>query len=250
MSHGSSQLENRDWNIKQSLKVTGNFRESPDRYVLTESFKKLPVLNTNVAYTVNTDFEVLGTNAVAGDVTRSATIGGIEVQTHGADNDSTIVLPHLDTGLSSWTGCKWGTENKVIFEAQVRTGAAVTTVLYWVGLKLTNAPTIATDDDQVYFRFSTDDSNTTWRCIDSIADSDTNTDSGVTVSAATNYDLRIEIDEDRKAHFFIDDSCVHVSGALTNDKDFVPYIGCQQLAGAITREIYVVKEKISRIVFE
>ena len=250
MSNGISQLENRDWDIKKNLTVTGNFRKTPSKYILEEYFEKLPVLNTNTAYTNNVSFELLGTNAVAGDVTRSTTIAALELQTHGADNDSSILLPHLDTGLSSWTGCKWGTENEVIWEASVRTGAAVTTVLYWAGLKLTNIPTVATDDDKVYFRFSTDDTDTTWKIVYSIADTDVTVDSGVTVAAATNYNLRIEIDSDRKAHFFIDNVKVAVSTALTNDIDLIPYIGVQQLATSITREIYIVYEKISRMIFE
>lgn len=217
---------------------------------LREDFAQLPVLNANIAVSTNLNFEVLGTNADATDVTFPSTLGAIEVQTHGADNDSTIILPHLDTAQTAWTNNKWGTENQVKWEASVRTGAAVTTVLYWAGLKLTNTPTIATDADQAFFRFSTDDSNTTWQCVYSIGGTDTTTSTTVTVSAATNYLLRIEIDSSRIPHFYINDVEVATGTAMTNDVDLIPYVGVQQLAGSITREIYLVYEEISRIIFE
>ena len=124
-----------------------------------------------------------------------------------------------------------------------------TGVLYWFGLKLTNTPTIATDNDQVFFRFSTDDANTTWRCIDSIGGTDTNTDSGVTMTALTNYKLKIEIDSDRKASFYINDVMVHKTSALTNDVDLIPYFGIQALSAA-AEHMTVHWLKISRILSE
>ena len=100
---------------------------NPNRYNLVENFPRLPSINASIGIAVNTDFEVLGTNASADDVTVAATIGGIQLQTDGADNDQVIIAPHLDSGQSAWTGVKWGTENQVIWEAVIRT-AAITLV--------------------------------------------------------------------------------------------------------------------------
>lgn len=247
--HGVPTLENRNWTFKKNVDIEGNLSRSPGRYYLEEFFPQLPQLNASVGIAANTNFEILGTNASDDDVTFSATIGGIQLQTDGGDNDQVIVLPHLDSNQSAWTGIKWGTENQVVWECAIRTDASVAAILIWAGLKLTNTPTIATDDDQVFFRFSTDDSNTTWRCISSVGGTDTNTDSGVTVSASTTYKLKIAIDADRKAQFSINGAVVHTTGALTNDVDLIPYVGVQALTGA-AKTMHLCYEKIGRVLFE
>jgi hypothetical protein len=225
--------------------------DSYKRFCLVENFNQRPGLNTSVGITFNVDFEILGTNAANADVTWGTTVGAIELKTHGADNDQVIVLPHLDALQTGWTGVKWGTENQVIWEAVIKTSDISTGVLLWAGLKLTNTPTVATDDDQAYFRFSTDDSDTNWEIVNSIGDTDTTSDSGVAVAASTNYYFRIEIDKDRKAHYFINNKEVYVSAAMTDDVDLIPYVGIQCLdASPSSQYLYLVKEKISRIIYE
>ena len=252
---------------KQSEDMTyeGNLRKSPGRYYLEEFYLQRPAINgdidqvytTEVARAANKNFEVLGTNSTTALTTFSATEAGITMTTAGADNDQMILTPHLDAtsdqtdSVTAWAGIQWGTENQVIWECAVRTPASVDDRLYWLGLKLTNTPAIATDADQVFFRYSTDDSDTNWEIVDSIGDSDTATDSGVAVAVSTLYYFRIEIDSDRKAHFYIDDVEIYVSDALTNDVDFIPYIGVQQLdSGTGDRQLTVCYQKISRILFE
>ena len=221
------------------------------RYSVVENFKQRPGLNGSVGIAFNVDFEILGTNAAEADVTWGTTVGGVELKTHGADNDQVIVLPHLDTLQSSWTGVLWGTENMVIWEAVIKTSDVTTGILIWAGLKLTSDPTVATDDDQAYFRFSTDDADTNWEIVNSVGGTDTTADSGVVVSASTNYYFRIEIDSARKAHYFIDNKEVYVSGAMTNDVDLIPYVGVQGLdATPSSQYLYLVKQAISRIVYE
>ena len=240
--------------------------DSSKRYVLDENYPHVPGLNADIApasapnasaaelalmMAKNKCFEVLGTSAVSADITFATTVGAVELKTHGADNDQVIILPHLDTGQTAWSGVKWGTENETIWECVIKTSDVTTGVLIWAGLKLTNTPTVATDADQAYFRFSTDDSDTNWEIVNSVGGTDTTHDSGVAVSASTVYYFRIEIDSDRKAHYFIDNKEVYVSGAMTNDKDFIPYVGVQCLdATPSSQYLYLVKQKISRIVFE
>ncbi len=238
--------------IKDFLQVDKDIitkQEAPDRYFLKENFLQRPALNANISVSTNLDFEILGTNASDDDVTFDATNAGLLLTTDGADNDQIIVLPHLDAGQTAWSGIKWGTENQTIWEATIKTGATIANVLIWAGLKLTNTPTIATDANQAFFRFSTDDADTTIRCISSIANVDTNTDSGVTLAADTTYRLRIEIDSARKAHFFINEVEVTSTTALTNDIDFIPYIGIQSLSAAADTMI-INKQAISRVLFE
>lgn len=248
MTFGIGQLETRNWNFKNDVTITGNFRKSDGRYVLEEYFSKLPSVNASTAYSVNENFEILGTNASADDVTVSTTRAGILCETDGADNDQVIVLPHLTGGLSTWTGVRWGTENQVIWECAISTAASVAGVLIWAGLKLTNTPTIATDNDQVFFRFDAD-TDTYWNYTYSIGGTDTTTNTTVAPAASTIYKFRIEIDSSRKAHFYINNSKVGVSTALTNDVDLIPYVGIQAVAAA-AKSITIHYEKISRILFE
>lgn len=256
---------------KHDAKFTwnGNQRKTPGRYYLEEFFVKLPDANaaigtgysdadataaanlviTTARVVANKDFEILGTNADIADFSWDTIAGGVKLETGSADNDQVIILPHLDAKQTAWSGVLWGTENQVIWEAQIRTGASIAAILIWAGLKLTNDPTIATDDDQVYFRFDTDVPDTNIQIISSIADTDTTTDSGVALAVSTNYNLRIEIDSSRKAHFFINEVEVYISAALTNDIDLIPYVGIQQLSSG-DADMTLCYEKISRIIFE
>lgn len=223
--------------------------EGSDRYVVTEEYAQRPMLNASIGVAANLNFEILGTNAAEADVTWGTTVGGLELKTAGADNDQVIVLPHLDTLQTAWSSVLWGTENQTQWEAVIKTDSAVTTVLLWLGLKLTNTPVIATDADQAFFRFSTDDGDTTFHCVSSIGGVDTNTSTSVTVAVSTIYYLRIEIDKDRKAHFFINNKEVSTTAALTDNIDLIPYVGVQALSAAASH-LYLSKQKISRYVYE
>ncbi len=237
--------------LAAKVDLSANF----DRYELNENFKKLPQLNATIdgVYTgevvrnCNTDFEILGTNASDLDVTFSATVAGLQLQTDGGTNDQVIVLPHLDSLYTAWTGTKWGTENQTEWECIIRTDASVAALIIWAGLKLTNTSVVATDANQVMFRFDTGVAN--WEAVTSIANTDTETDTGIVVAASTVYKLRISIDSSRIARFYINNTLVHTTAALTNDIDFIPYIGVQDTSGA-AKTIHLVKQRISRIAFE
>lgn len=254
--HGISQLENRDWDFKQDVRVRGNLVGGGDRYLLEEYFSQTPGLNADLASAVeatrvprNKHFEVLGTNATSALVTFGTVTGGIVLTTAGADDDQIIILPHLDTAQTAWANVLWGTENQTEWECCIRTGASIATLLIWAGLKLTNTPVIATDDNQTFFRYSTDDSDTNWRCISSIGGTDTNTDSGIVVAVNTVYRFRVRISDSRSAQFYINDVLITTTAALTNDVDLIPYVGIQAL-GAGADVITLSYEKISRIIFE
>ena len=243
------------WN--QAVVLNKPVIEGSDRYVLTENYNRLPharatcdqEYTTEAARNASLDFESLGTSAADGDIVHGTTVAGVQLETAGADNDQVIILPHLNTGQTAWTDTLWGTENQVQWEAVIKTNSAIATTLIWAGLKKTNTELIATDADQVFFRYSTDDSDTTWRCIASIAGVDVNQDSGVTVEASKIYYFRIEIDSSRQAHFFINNKEVYRSEALTNDVDLIPYVGVMALdTAAIT--IWLAKQKISRYIYE
>ena len=210
--------------------------------------------------------------------TFSATHGGILMTTAGADQDQAILLPHLDTNQTVWSGTKWGTENSVEWECSISL-PAIDNQKVWAGLKLTNDQLVATDANQIFFKFQTDATNseafddfTTWHLVHSIGGTDYISQIPVTVAADTPYHLKISIDSDRKATCFINGIQYNVTetsgstggtavtavqpgsvavktAALTDDVDFIPYIGIE--AGAAAAEaLNVHYQAICRNVFE
>jgi hypothetical protein len=248
MANGISQLENRDWRFKNNVTIDDDFIYGKTRQVLIERFRQKPQLNASLGVGTNLDFEVLGTNAANADITFAATLGAINVATHGGNGDSTIILPHLASGQTAWTGNKWGTENYVSWECAFRTGSSIANVIIYCGLKLTNTDVTATDDNQAFFKYI-GGTDTYWNYIYSRAGTDVATASTVTVVASTTYRFRIDIDSSRKAHFYINDVAVGSSSALINDIDLIPYIGVKASAAAV-KSIDLFYEKISRIFFE
>ena len=241
------------------------------RYYLCEPFYQRPAINADIdqAYTVevaraaNRNFEALGTNMTTALATFATTSAGILLTTAGADQDQAIVAPHLDTNQSAWTGVKWGTENSVEWETSIML-PALDNQKVWAGLKLTNDQLVATDANQVYFKYQTDATNsesfddfTKWHFIHSVAGTDFISQLPITVAANTPYHLKIKIDADRKATIFVNGIQYNVTttsgstggtavtavqpgtqvvktGALTDDVDFIPYAGIE--AGAAAAE--------------
>ena len=187
------------------------------RYYLEEYFAQLPGLNADLASTtestntpVSRNFEVLGTSMTSALATYSATVAGMTITTAGSDADQMIVVPHLDTKQTAWTGTKWGTENQVQWECGIRTSAAIDNQKIWAGLKLTNDQLPQTDADQAYFYFATDatagqvlSTYTPLYFIHSNTGTDYLTNTGITFAASTNYHLKIVIDSDRKPSIFV-----------------------------------------------
>ena len=273
-------------------RTMGDPAKDARRYYLEEWFKKKPGLNAVsiidpdadsasalAAYVIaNRDFETLGTNMTTALTTFSATHGGILMTTAGADQDQAILLPHLDTNQTAWSGTKWGTENSVEWECSISL-PAIDNQKVWAGLKLTNDQLVATDANQIFFKFQTDATNSEafsdysyWHLVHSIGGTDYISQIPVTVAADTPYHLKIAIDSDRKATCFINGVQYNITStsgstggtavtavqpgvaaaktaALTNDTDLIPYIGIE--AGAAAAEaVNVHYTAISRHVFE
>lgn len=262
------------------------------RYYLEEYFLQRPGLNADIdqVYTVevargcNKNFEVLGTNMTTALCTFDTTRAGISISTAGADQDQAIVTPHLDTTTdqtdsnSAWYGIEWGTENQVEWECVISTNA-IDNQKIWAGLKLTNDQLIATDADQLFFKFQTDATNsevftdyTLLHFVHSIGGTDYISALPITVAANTTYHLKIKIDENRQASISVngvDYDVTETAGstggtavskvnlrngpiktaALTNDVDLIPYIGIEagDAAAAILDVHYT---GISRVIFE
>ena len=268
-------------NINRSLKKT-------NRYYLEEFFLQRPGLNAvntidpdaddaaalAVTQAANKNFEVLGSNMTTALCTFDADRAGIRLTTAGTDEDQAIVLPHLDTTQTAWTGIGWGTENQVEWECSIATGSSIADVKIWAGLKLTNDQLLATDDDQAFFKFQTDATNsevfTTYanlHFVHSIGGTDYISDLGLVVADDTNYHLKIVIDGDRKLSIYVNGEQYSLtstagstggtstgkgntqSAALTDDVNLIPYIGVETGTGG-AKYIIVHYEAINRILFE
>jgi len=251
------------------------------RYYLSSYFEKRPALNANIdqAYTVEVaraasrSFEVLGTNMTTALATFDTTRAGITITTAGADQDQSIIAPHLDSGFTAWTGVLWGSENQTEWECSVSTNA-IDNQKWWAGLKLTNDQLVATDANQAFFKFQTDATNseaftdfTLLHFVHSIGGTDYISALPITVAANTTYQLKIKIDSDRKLSMFVNGIQYNItttsgstggtsvakgttkSAAMTDDIDFIPYIGIE--AGAAAAEALDVHyQSINRIIFE
>jgi hypothetical protein len=239
------------------------------RFYLEEWFLQRPGLNANidqvstveVQRALNRNWEALGTNMTTALATFATTSAGILATTAGADADQAILTPHLDTAATAWAGTKWGTENSVSFETSIML-PALDNQKVWAGLKLTNDQLVATDDDQIFFKFQTDATNSeafttfaNWHVVHSIGGTDHISALPIAVAANTPYHLKIEIDSDRKATAFVNGVQYNLTStagstggtsvtavqpgvqvtktaALTNDVDFIPYVGIEAGAGA------------------
>jgi len=256
------------------------------RAYLEEDFMQRPGINANidqvstveVQRALNRNWEALGTNMTTALCTFATTGAGVLVTTATADQDQGILLPHLDTAATAWAGTLWGTENSVHFETSLQL-PALDNQKVWTGLKLTNDQLVATDANQMFFKYQTDATNSEafttfakWHFVHSIADTDYISVLPITVAINTPYHFKIEVDSDRKATIFVNGIQYNVtttsgstggtavtavqpgkaaakSAALTNDVNLIPYIGIENgdAAAAVLNVHYTA---ISRHVYE
>ena len=213
--------------------------------VHVENFLQAPLLNASVLITdtaptlaqmalrlrANRDWEIAGTNAAdAGSVPSAA--GGVGITTAAAANDQMLVGAHTDASQSAINALQVQTQKLGAFGLTLTTGASVAAVTLFAGLKLTNTPVIATDDDQAMLRYSTADNNTTWQAVVSSAGTDYTYDTGVAVTASTPYRLEVAYRRDQKVEFVINDRIVAIHDTAVRDANLKPFFGLQTLAAA------------------
>lgn len=201
---------------------------------------------TNI--TCDRNFEIVGGNATTDDALVYAE-GGIVLNTAGADGDEIILAPHLDANQTAWKLVTWGTDKEVHWEAHIQMGASVASCAVWAGLKLTNIDLVATDADQVFFRYESGVNSARWQAVSSIGGSDTTDDTGVpAVLANIVYHLKIVIDGERIAKFYIDGNLVATTSALTDTVDLIPYIGVGERGASAAKAVRIFGQAISRTV--
>lgn len=190
------------------------------------------------------DFEVLGTNAVS-SCTSFYAESGIALATTTASGDQVIIAPHLDPAQSTWKQTTWGTDKETHWECLIGTAAAITSEIIWAGLKLTNTSVVATDNDQVFFRYQAGANSDKWTVISSIGGTDTTTVSSVVVAVSTVYHLKVVITATRTAKCYINGAIIYETAAMTDATDLIPYIGIQTATTA-AKTLYVFGQAISR----
>ena len=215
---------------------------------------------------------------------RPASFAGIKLVTGSTDNDYTVLTPRdaeteLPTGFdsSAWSSVPFGTENKIDFSCGISTSSTITETAIWAGLKLTEVGTIATDADQAYFLYSSDDdaqtgtltTNGNLHFVYSVGGVDHITDLGIAITTNTVYKLRISFDETRRISVFVNNTQHGLTSTpttttaggvtetnsrkksliMTDDIDLIPFIGVQALS-ASGRGIQIGYVKLSRDLFE
>jgi len=240
-------------NRTAQLGRTDILKDHADRCYFEERFMRLPKINADILNSseatrmiANTDFEIVGTNATDADVTVNAG-GGIVMETDGAAADQIIVVPHLDAGQSAWTGVTWGTSDSVSFGCVVKTDSTLTDTIIWAGLKLTSDQAVATDNDQVYWRYLDSYKSGNWALVSSAGASptDTETATDVTVAASTEYKLEIKIGADRIPRGYINGVLEAENPQLDASTSLIPCVGVEGDTGtAVTlnlRKIWISK---------
>lgn len=204
-----------------------------------------------VALVTNPNFIVVGTNATSALCTFNAS-GGVKLTTAGANNDQEILAVATTTNASGWKLATMTPAECPTFEQVVVTSSVITSQKVFSGLKLTNTPLAATDDDQAYFLYDTGNTDSTsavnWIAVMSVAGTDHFVDTGVVVAASTKYHFMIQVDPNGIPYMFINGNMVAFglgkvagtsgvgvttsAGALTAAAALQPFCGVQALTAA------------------
>lgn len=269
-------------NVRGGLELDpeGNFIDAyglnlpPDRIYLEERFLKAPKLTADLTWgssyvqaqavaaeIANPNFLLQGTNAVDTCAVVDPD-GGILLTTTTASNDQNILAPQGIAGQSPFNTILWKTQQSVRFDCVLWTRPTITGMIIWAGLKLTNTPTVATDANQIFFRYQDTVSNGFWECHAARSGTDTNLVSGSSadgipaVAASTAYRLTIIVNSSLVPRFFINGlevgGVTNGSGApatplapLTTAISLIPFIGVQT-TGAAAKSLKVAHLALSR----
>lgn len=174
--------------------------------------------------TANSAWQIGGTNVSESQVQFGFAPPGIQLSTTSSDNDQIILLPktgddgiwkggpHAAPGFSPWVSShRFPQQYQGVLQSPLTTDSSISNMAFWFGYKLTNTGAYATDVDQAYFLYATNDdlgaltTNGNLHFIYSVSGTDYITDLGITVTADTLYRLKIVFDENRKISVFVND---------------------------------------------
>ncbi len=240
-----------------------------DYFTHIERFQQRPLLNADYTPTAaddgndgateaelllmsrgNKHIEVLGTSATSA-LCAHLEGGGVRLTTAGADADQTILAAQLDAGMSGLAAVNWDSRNEPLFLANIVAGpdaADVHNCTIFGGFKLTLTDIVATDANQFFFRVNNGAAAGTWNCVQSIADSDVEYDTGITIVAGTPYQLLVVLDENRVPHYYINGAKVwQGAGQATALATYEFYCGIADRGGGTAVELDVRNLAISQL---
>lgn len=213
---------------------------TPTRFVLFEDFALRPALaaaidpstaadpsqaEIDAIFAANKHWEVAGTNMTTALATHAANVGGLVVTTAGADDDQAIVQPRTNPAAVTRWGTGFDSDQKPRLSLAFSL-PSVAVISVKAGLALTNTHDLATDADQVGLWFNTDTGGN-FLGISSIGGTDATIDTGVTPGAATEYRVDFDIQADRTCIIYINGARVATTGALTTNKNLIPFFSIQ-----------------------
>jgi hypothetical protein len=232
----------------------------------------------------NSHWELVGTNSSELFSTYGGSVPGLQLQTLSGDNDQMIIIPKsgnsgiyaggphaASANVSAWGDNQFRSQFETDLSVAISTPSNISDVAIFAGMKLTATGAYATDVDQAYFLYSSNDdlgaltTNGNLHFIYSVAGTDYITDLGITVATSTVYRLRLVFDESRKLSVFVngvqyglthtptsttaggvtESNATQKSLANTSGAAIIPVIGVQTLTTA-TKQLYVHFAQISR----
>ena len=243
---------------------------NPDAMTITIQVTVDPHIDSNDHWCV------LGTNSTDKFTTYAGAQPGLKGTLLGGDNDQFILSPKssqtgVDTdtqNISPWKNVNFHSQHQTELNVAITTDSNITNTAIWAGMKLTNVGTYATDADQAYFLYATDDdlgaltTNANLHFIYSISGTDYITDLGIAVQASTVYRLKLSFDENRKISVFVNgvqyglvtsataggatqSVATTKSLATTSGAAILPFVAIQALSAA-SKSLFCQFIKISR----
>ena len=230
--------------------------------IAAQTFEIQVIVDSHIS--ANEHWAIDGTNVREDYVSYAGTEPGLRVLTPGGDNDQVILHPKIsnqgtDTDLnnvSPWRNVNFYSQHQTELNVAITTHSTITNTAIWAGMKITDVGPYATDADQAYFLYATDDdmgvltNNGNWHFVYSVGGVDYITDLGIAVVASTVYRLKLAFDENRQLSVFINSvrygltttpttttaggvtqSIVTTKSlAMTSGAQIIPIVGLQVLA--------------------
>ncbi len=195
------------------------------------------------------DIEITGSNVLRTDTLHDISGAVRMLNATGGATDSVILGGHEDANQSSWGHVTWGTDQETEFECLMTLGPAALLVdsVYFVGLKLTNAHAVATDNDSAFFFIDDDGTGGgAWQASVSVGGIDEIVDTAVVTGISTMHHFRVAFDKNEMCRMYLNDQLVVAHSFRGNPADLKPFVGVVEDTSATIPRNFVHRMVISR----
>lgn len=215
----------------------------PQQYRYYKAFSHLPLTAASVALASDLEWCLTGTNAADADVT-VGTSPGVTVATHGANNDTSVIIPHTTAGQSLLQATTWNTDALLGFRARF-VAVSTTNCIFECGYRATFDFTTTSDNNKVAFRVTNTASAGLLTGIWSIGGVNYGTASS-TFWAAQTYDVQFIPTINRTIRIYCNGVLVTETGILTaNTALGKPYIGIKASGEAAAKSFRLLSMGVS-----